>query len=244
MSGHQKAVSAPKSWRMSRKMHKWVAKPVPGPHSKHTSITLLMVLRDILGIVDNAREAKRALHEGNVLVDGRIRKEPKFPVGVFDVISIPKLEKRYRVLVDTHGRMDIVEDMEQELVKLYKVKNKRTVAGGKIQLNLHDGTNILVGDDTIKPADSVLLSLPDKSVITYVPFKKGVLAYVTWGKHAGQLARVKDIHVFERPIRNTVRLEVEGVEVETVMDYVFALGKEEQVLHILPSSEEHSEEVV
>jgi len=232
MSGHQKAVSAPKSWRLPRKAHKWVAKPMPGPHSKHTSITLLMVLRDVLGLVDNAREAKRVLHEGNVLVDGKVRREPKFPVGVFDVLSIPKLERRYRVLVDRHARLCLVEDVEQNLVKLYKVKNKRILMGGRIQLNLHDGTNILVEDEGIRPGDSLVLSLPDKNIIEHIPFRKGTLGYVVEGKHAGELARVKDIHVFRRPTKNTVTLEVRGEDVETVADYVFALGKEEPAIRI------------
>ncbi|MHC1597178.1 MAG: 30S ribosomal protein S4e [Methermicoccaceae archaeon] len=234
MSRHQKAISAPKSWRTSRKVHRWVAKPVPGPHSKHTSMTLLAVLRDVLGMVDNAREAKRVLHEGNVLVDGRIRREPKFPVGVFDVISIPKLEKRYRVLVDAHARLCLVEDEQHELVKLYKVKNKRSISEGRTQLNLHDGINILVEDDSIRPADSLLLSLPEKTIVSHVPFKKGVLAYITKGKHAGVVARVKEIHIYRRPMRNTVSLEVGDEVVETVMDYVFAIGKDEPIISIPP----------
>ncbi|HNR58014.1 MAG TPA: 30S ribosomal protein S4e, partial [Methanothrix sp.] len=61
MSRHQKRVASPRSWPIARKIHTWVAKSKPGPHSEKGSIPLVIVIRDLLGLVDNSREAKRVL---------------------------------------------------------------------------------------------------------------------------------------------------------------------------------------
>ena len=37
-------------------------------------------------------------------VDGRVRTDPKFPLGLFDVLSIPKIKKNYRIMIDVKGR--------------------------------------------------------------------------------------------------------------------------------------------
>ena len=89
MGKHQKRISVPKSWQISKKSRKWITSTRPGPHSKDQSVPLAVVLRDMLGIVDNRAEAKRVLSEGKVLVDGVVRKDVRFPVGIMDIITIP-----------------------------------------------------------------------------------------------------------------------------------------------------------
>ena len=42
-------------------------------------------------------------------MDGRVRKDPKFPLGFMDVFSIPKIRKQYRVLIDVKGRFVLRE---------------------------------------------------------------------------------------------------------------------------------------
>ena len=61
----------------------------------------------MLGIVDTRAEAKRVLSEGKILVDGVIRKDLRFPVGLLDVITIPLENVAYRVLLDSKGRLEL-----------------------------------------------------------------------------------------------------------------------------------------
>jgi len=238
MGDHMKLVAAPRSWPLPRKGRKWVMKPYPGPHSKEMSLPLLVVVRDILHLAENAREARYIIKGGNILVDGRVRREPKFPVGLFDVITIPKIDARYRVLIDSSGRLRLVpESISDNLTKLYRVRNKTIVKGGKIQLNLHDGTNILVEDQSIKPGDSILLSLPEKKILEHIPLKQGTLALIVGGQHAGELSRVHEVKVIRSPMRNVVVLE----GFETIVDYVFPVGIDEPLIKIPPLREEVSE---
>ena len=45
----------------------------------------------------------------DVLVDGRIVKDSKFPVGLMDIVSIPKLNQHYRMLLDRRGKFELVK---------------------------------------------------------------------------------------------------------------------------------------
>ncbi|MEM4702704.1 MAG: 30S ribosomal protein S4e [Archaeoglobaceae archaeon] len=164
---HQKRLSAPKTYKISRKAGKWVVKPSPGPHNKE-AIPLALVIRDLLQYADTLREARRIIASGEIMVDGVIRRDYKFPVGLFDVITIPKLNKNYRVVFDEKGRY-ILREIEDYDRKIYKIVNKTVVKGGRIQLNLFDGTNIL-GTNEYKTKDSVLLKIPEKQVIDHLKF--------------------------------------------------------------------------
>ena len=63
MSKHMKRLTAPTSWPVSRKSHVWVTKPAPGPHPVKRSMPLLVVVRDLAGYCDTAREARRIIGE-------------------------------------------------------------------------------------------------------------------------------------------------------------------------------------
>ena len=70
MSKHMKRLTAPVSWPVSRKSHVWVTKPAPGPHAVRSSIPLLVIIRDLAGYCDTAREARRIIGQRKIFVDG------------------------------------------------------------------------------------------------------------------------------------------------------------------------------
>ena len=67
---HLKRYKSPKHWPIDPKEDKWTVKPSAGPHAIESSLPLLIVIRDILGLADNSREAKRIINNGEILVDG------------------------------------------------------------------------------------------------------------------------------------------------------------------------------
>ena len=113
----------------------------------------------MIDLADNAREAKMILYEGKVLVDGRIKKDHKLPVGLFDIISIPLLNKSYRMLKDSRGRFYMNPLDEGDVKKLARIEDKTSIKGNKLQLNLFDGTNTLA-EGEFKTGDSLILSIP------------------------------------------------------------------------------------
>jgi len=191
---------------------------------------LVMVVRDMLKLVDNAREAKRALYEGKVLVDGKVQKDYKLPVGIFDVISVPLNNQQYRVLKDEKG-MFYLSLLEAGAVrKLARIENKTVIKGKKQQLNLSDGSNKLV-EGEFKVGDSLVLSLPEKNIEEQIGFEVGNLAMVVGGKHTGQTGKIKEIITVKSSQPNRVIISGDE-EFETIKDYVYMIGKDQPVIKL------------
>lgn len=230
MSRHQKRITVPVSWPIARKTKKWVAKASPGPHSAEESIPILTVIRDMLGLVDNAREAKRVLYEGRVLVDGRVHKDHKFPVGIFDVISIPSLNQQYRMLRDERGRFYLSLLEPGAVRKLARIENKTILKGNRMQLNLSDGSNKLAEGD-FRVGDSLVLSIPDRNIEDRIEFSVGNLAMVVGGKHSGQIGRIKEVITVRSSQPNRVVISGDE-EFETIEEYVYMIGRDQPVIKL------------
>ena len=221
---HLKRVAAPRTWPITRKTSKWVAKPAPGAHSEERGMPLVVVLRDLLHLADKSKEIKQILHEGQVLVDGRVRKDHRFVVGMFDTVSIPKIDASYRVMIGDNGKFKLVP-VRDASTKLCKIVNKTVVREGKIQLNLHDGTTMLASND-YKTKDSILIKVPERTIDQHLNYGVGSLVFVADGKHAGTIGRVKAIKVVRSSAPNTVMITTDKGDFETVEKYVFVIGKE------------------
>ncbi len=230
--GHQKRISAPRTWPIEKKTYKFVTKPSSGPHSKENSLPLMVILRDVLKLADYAREIKRIVHEGQVLVNGAVIKDTRFPVGIFDLISIPTLEKNYRVLADKKGRITLNQTQDKNL-KLCRINNKTTMKKGAVQINLSDGSN-LIGTNEYKTGDSLMLSLPDRKILKHIPLKPGNLAIVVGGSHSGEVARIKEVKIVKSSKPNMIGLtNLDGKgEFETIEDYVYIIGEEKPALDL------------
>ncbi|WP_456368955.1 30S ribosomal protein S4e [Geoglobus sp.] len=221
---HQKRLSAPRTYKVPRKVKKWIVKPSPGPHDKN-AVPLLVMVRDFLELADTAREARRVIAKGEILVDGIVRKNYKFPVGLFDIISVPKMDLNYRVVFDEKGRYVPIE-VEDYDRKLYRINNKTIVKGGKVQLNLFDGTNILASNE-YRTKDSILLRIPEKEILQHLKFEEGALVMVTGGTHAGEIGRLKSYNVVRGSSPNLVTIEIGGREYTTIEQYIFVVGSKD-----------------
>jgi small subunit ribosomal protein S4e len=230
VSRHQKRVTVPVSWPIARKTHAWVAKTSPGPHSSRDSMPLVIVIRDLLKLVDNAREAKRALYEGKVLVDGKAQKDYKLPVGIFDIISIPSSNQQYRMLKDELGRFYLSLLEAGDVRKLARIENKTIISGKKLQLNLSDGSNRLA-EGEFHVGDSLVLSLPDKNIEDRIGFEVGNMAVVIGGKHTGQTGKIKEIITVKSSQPNRIIISGDK-EFETIKDYVYMIGKDKPVIKL------------
>lgn len=184
---------------------------------------MLLVIRDILKLANSSREVKKILHDGNILVDGIVRRDYKFPVGVFDVITIPKTDSSYRVLMDGKQRISLIKVSDSE-VKLCRIDDKTIVKGGNTQLNLHDGSNIISDEYSYHTFDSVILSLPERKVVKHLTYKPGSLALIIGGAHSGELGTIGEIRKTRSTMPNMISLH-SSYDFETIEDYVYVIGK-------------------
>ena len=218
---HLKRYSIPKYWKLGRKEKIFVVSPRPGPHKKFECVPLLVVVRNVLKVFENAKEAKSAIKKGEMLVDKKVRKDLNYPVGLMDVIEIPKTKKYYRVSVNRQGL--VLEEIgpSQADSKLCRIQDKRILKGGVIQLNLHDGRNILTEKKIYTPNDSIVIEIPSQKIVKHYKFDKNTQATVVSGKNIGMTGKVKEI--FDRKTMtesNRVVLETKEGEMETVKEYV------------------------
>ncbi|MEN2999446.1 MAG: 30S ribosomal protein S4e [Acidilobaceae archaeon] len=241
-SKHLKALVAPPFWPVHRKEYAWTVKPRAGPHSKSSSLPLLLVVRDVLKYAKTAREARKLIAEGDFKVDGVVRRDPKFPLGFMDVLEVRGSGEAFRVLPypTAFFKLHPIPPGEVDLKPL-RIENKTTVEGGHVQLNLYGGRNVLVRvKDPRKPEEdiystwgTVLLSLKDSSILRYVPFGEGKLAIVMGGRAVGRVGRIKSVTKGWRKETTIVTLEDARRNVfQTSLNYIFILGEERPLVSL------------
>lgn len=224
-SRSQKSISAPIAVFLKRKENVWTIKTSAGPHSKETSVPLGFVVRDMLSLSETMFETKKVLNEGAISVNGVTRREPKFPIGLFDVVST-KDGKNFRLVFDTKGRL-VLSEMggKSALEKVSKILFKKIVKKGLVQLTTTDGFVFREKKTEFKPGDSLRISLPDKKILEGLELKKGNMVYFTSGKKLGHVGKVTGFTEGTRARPRLVSVDVEGTEVLTVAQNVFVVGK-------------------
>ncbi len=236
-----KRLNTPGFLQIARKTGTFFIKSRPGPHPSKFSLPLLHVVRELLDITDTYSEAKKLIGRGFFKVDGRTVKDVGFPVGLMDVLSIEKMNKYYRILPDSHYGLILHEiSKEESLFKLCRISNKRTVKGGHIQLNLHDGRNILVKvedpknpkEDIYKRMEVLKITVPEQEILKVLKFKEGNLALIMSGKNIGRLGQIAVISKRFGPNASTVSIQQEGEQTETLYDYTFIIGEEQSEISL------------
>jgi small subunit ribosomal protein S4e len=198
-------------------------KPSAGPHTRDHAIPLVLALRDFLQLARTNAEARRIIGNGDIHVDGKPVRNYKYPLGLMDVLSIPKLGLHYRVLFTHRGKITFVKISKEEAKwKLARIENKTTVSGGKIQLNFHDGRNILIDKNKYKTGDVVKLAIPAQKIQKSYSFEAGNIAMLIGGNHVGEFSTIKRYEEIRSPMPNIVYFD----DFSTIKDYVFIVGSE------------------
>jgi len=236
-----KRLNTPAYLQIKRKHGKFFVKPSPGPHPERVCLPLLHIVRDMLKFVDNHREAKKLIGLGHFKIDGKVVRDRGFPVGLMDVLSVVKINKHYRILPDSHYGLILHEITEEESTyKLCRINNKTNIKGGHLQLNLHDGRNILIRvkdprnpkEDKYKRMDVLKISLPDQEIMKVLKFKDKNLAIIMSGKNIGQVGKIVSILKRFGPKASTVSIEHNGDHTETLYDYTFIIGEEQSEIDL------------
>lgn len=226
MKNHLKRIASPRTWTIDRKNNKFITRPKPGAHNFENGLSLGVIMRDFIKISHTMSEVKKILNNNQILVDGKRRKDHRFLVGLFDVLTFTELKKSYRLLFDKKGRIIINEIKAGEnSIKPCKIVGKRMLPKGKVQYNLYDGKNV-ISEVKAKVGDSLLISLPKIEVKEVLPLEKGSLVFLTRGKHSGDVGKFKEIKEEE-----AIYLK-DKEEIETAKEYLFVVGKDKLSIEI------------
>jgi small subunit ribosomal protein S4e len=238
---HQKRLSVPDSWPVERKTETFTVKADAGPHGE-AGVPLLVLLRDVLGYVDSRKEARYALGQDSVLVNGTPVSDEGRPIGMFDIVAFVEREEFYRVFPDEGGRLALTPiDEDAAGSKLGKVVGKRQVPGGDVQLTMHDGSTIQVEEAGYTPNDSLVLDNETGEVVAHFPYEEGALVTAVDGAHAGEIGELSEIQVTPGSSANNVRIEQADGWFETVEGYVVVIDENFVEDEPLPDEESESD---
>lgn len=235
MSDHMKRLAMPRTWAIPKKVHVWATKQSPGAHSVGDSMSAGMVLRDMLKVCDTAREAKKIVANRDMIVNGKKVKDVKMPVGIMDTIAIPKMNIYCRMLLTGKGKLTTVSISEEESKWiLCRVENKTKIAGGKLQLNLSGGRNVILDANQYKTGDSVKLNLENNEIVGSYPLAENATVLIINGRHAGKVETVEVVSISSASSANIVTFKSKS---ETVKDNVFVIGTGKSEITLPEASE-------
>ena len=229
VKSHMKRLVAPKTWAIERKTSKWITRPKAGPHSIDKCMALETVMKELIKCARTRKEVKIILNTKSVFVDCKRRKEPKFPVGLMDVLALPEIKQYYRILLNKKGKIIALPIKKEESnIKLCKIVGKTKIKKDIIQINLFDSRNILFETEPdYKVGDTLVLSLPDQKIKEHIKLEKNVLVYLTGGKYVGNVGRLEGID------KDTAKIKLsDGSLIETSKRNLFAIGKEKPLISI------------
>lgn len=216
---HLARLASPRAWPIKRRGTEFITRQNAGPHSAKLSIPLNILLKELIFRAATTNEARKILNSKEVKIDGKVRKDFRFPVGIFDTIEFPNTNECFRVILDKKGKLMAVKIKKEEApLKPAKIIGK-TMVRGKLQLNLYDARNMLVSNNIYRTGDTLLLSLPGQKITKHLRLEKKSAIFLIGGRHIGEIGTVEDVG-----INKIIYKDAKGNLIETSKKYAFVIG--------------------
>jgi len=192
---HLKRIRTPKGWLLDKLTGVYAPRPRTGPHKNRECLPLQICLRNRMKYAFTGRECDLILNDkdNEVKIDNKVRRDPKFPVGLMDVITIDKTGDKYRMLYDVKGRFKLVKIKKEEAkFKLCRIR-KRVMGENRVPYLLtHDARNIRYPDPNIHEYDTIKLNLESGEVEKVLKFEAGNLVLVIGGTNRGRVGIIQN----------------------------------------------------
>lgn len=228
----RKRESTPTFYVIPRKEKAFATGISPGPHPKPVSYDPVTLLRDVLKLVYNRREALRVIRDGKLIVDGKVRRDHRFPIGLMDVVELLGTGLVYRMLPYKGKLIYPVEIPSKEKnVKLCAIKTKRTLKGEKIQLGTHDGRSFLVMNGSkYNIGDSLLIETSSQRILEVIKLAPNSLVLVIKGARTGSLGEIIEVKKGSIMVKPSVKISFKGEEVVLPKETVMPVGTKAPVI--------------
>jgi small subunit ribosomal protein S4e len=223
---------APTFWNIRRKKGRFVLRVKPGAHPKRRAYPLGIILRDVLKIANTMHEAERIVNGGKIKVDGIIRRDVNFGVGLMDIVELASIGQAYRfVPKDSRLLVPVSVNEDEKFKKLLKITSKVAIKGSKVQYGFHDGKTV-ISDQKMRVGDTCVVQLPESKINEHIEFERGSVVLVTSGENAGGIGKVEDIRdgVFSLPKRALVSFAERSVELP--VEIIMTVGSEKPLIKV------------
>ncbi|MDE1851094.1 MAG: hypothetical protein KGH69_00180 [Candidatus Micrarchaeota archaeon] len=218
---HVKRIASNRYLHIERKVRKYVAKPNAGRHTGLSSISITTVLKEKLALAKNSFEASKALKGGSIEVNGKVVKDPRYPVGFGDIIHVKPAKESFVVSVGNKGAVELKKHSGKE-EQAFKVIGKYLAKGKETMVRLHNGSVLKAGKE-VKVNDSV--TLKNGSIDKVMKLQEGASCLVIRGVHASEEGRIKSIKKGTATRPTTVEIEGKQGSTETLLDNVMVIGR-------------------
>jgi small subunit ribosomal protein S4e len=189
---HIKSLASSKFAAIERKAHgRYMMKPAAGRHILEKAIPLALILTKF-AFTETTSDSKTAILSGLVTVNGKTIREPKYPVGLNDVVGVTPTDKFVSVGINERGQSDIKEIKKADVKgRICRVIGKYKAEKNSIRIRLHDGTDI-ASKPEVMVNDSIILDSKNK-VEKVLPLKKGSTCLVIDGVHVGTKGKISEL---------------------------------------------------
>ena len=218
-----------RGWQISKKQYKFTVKNKCGPHSANSSLSLTVVIRDLIKLTNTYKETKNLINEGSVLIDSKKRSDPQFSVGIMDTISIPEEKLFYRLLPHKNILTLVKIEKNESNTKLCKIKSKHTIKNGLLQYCLNDGRNI-ISDNKYKVGDTLKIELPTQKILDSFSIVKDSYILVLQGKLSGKIGIIESQTAGTFSRKSMLNVKFDNVVTELPADISFSIGKDKSQL--------------
>ncbi|MDO8508422.1 MAG: hypothetical protein Q7S27_01930 [Nanoarchaeota archaeon] len=167
-----------------RKGTKYVARALS---HLNNSVPVVIAVRDMLKMARTTADVKKMIHQKLLKINGRNVRDHRESIKLFNLFEA---DKHYILSLLPTGKFSLEHAKEKDS-RLCKVINKTLVKNNSIQLNFHDGSNIL-SKTPISVGDSLYLDLSSK-IKKHLPLEKGKEVMIIKGKYLGLKGKVESL---------------------------------------------------
>ena len=207
---HQTRAQVNKKIPVPRKGTQYVARSLM---DLENSVPVVIAVRDMLKLAKTAKEVKHMIKQKSLKLNGKEVKDYRDSIRMFNLFEA---DKTYILSLTPQGKFVLEETKQKE--RPCKVIGKKILDGKKIQINFHDGSNILSSDSKIKTYDTIYLDTEGK-IKKHVEFSHGKDCIITKGKLLGHKGKIENIE--EGKV--TVKVKEKNVEVKLEKNGVIVL---------------------
>ena len=235
-----KKVNAPKTWYLGKLRGVYATKASAGPHKTRECIPLNVLLQQRLKYALSRDEARKIVknRDGNIHVDGKVKRDPRFPVGSMDVVSINKTNEHFRMLLDVKGRFQPHRiDAKEAAFKLCKVTTKSIGKSKVPHITTHDGRTIRFAHPDICINDSIKVNFSTGAIDQVIKLTNNCNVMLIGGNNIGRIGILSSIERHPGSFDIAHVRDARGNTFSTRIGNVFAIGDGKTNAISLPKGE-------
>ncbi len=191
---HLTRAESTKKLPIPRKGTKYIARALS---HKTAAVPVVIAIRDMLKLARTAREVKSMIKQKLLKINGHEVKDYRESLCLFNLFHA---DKTYMLTLTKNGRFKLEETAQKE-TRPCKVIGKKLLKKGRMQINCHDGTNLIIEKNTLNINDTINLKLTGE-MQNSITFEKGKHCIILKGKYQGVNGTIKEVHKGAVTIQN------------------------------------------